>query len=148
MTFLSGFELVAKQLREEAEERARRAVTPQHAACEAAVAGDCDELARERARRVQHEADPVGEVATPDMDKAFRDAYLPPADYPQPVRVGPGDFRRGPITAGQDALGPGMSRRFPSRRLRRRSCHGPGGLWRRRPHRAPTWTETARERRA
>lgn len=108
MTFLSGYEQVNKQLHREAEDRARRAVTPQHAACEAAVAGDDDEVARERARRVQHEADPVGELATPDMDKAYRDAYPSPTEYPQPIRVSPEDFRRGPIRDGQGALSPDL----------------------------------------
>jgi hypothetical protein len=105
---LSSFELASAEIRKAAEQRAaqqqaREALTPQHAACEAAVDGGDDEAARERARRVQHLADP----AAPDLGKALGDAYLPPADYPQPARVSPEDFRRGPTTDRQAALSPG-----------------------------------------
>jgi hypothetical protein len=142
---LSSFELASAEIRKAAEQRAaqqaREAITPQHAACEGAVDGDDDERARERARRVQHLADPAGEVAAPDMDKAFRDAFPGPAGYPVPSVMSPGrgpdhpvlqpgqatpspgygppsafgvpratlnaaDFRRGPLTEGQSALGP------------------------------------------
>jgi hypothetical protein len=46
-------------------------------------------------------------VADADLTKAYRDAVCPPADYPQPARMSPEDFRRGPITEGHDALSAG-----------------------------------------
>jgi hypothetical protein len=108
---LSSFELANAEIRKAAEQRAaqqaRKAITPQHSACEAAVDSSDDERARERDRRVQHLADPVGEVAAPDMDKAFRDAFPSPDGYPAPSVMSPG---RGPdhpvLQQGQAAPGP------------------------------------------
>ncbi len=113
----SAFEVVNKQLRREAEERtaqqqAGEAITPQHAACEGAVDGNDDERAREQARRVQHEADPLPpaapEVAEADLDKTFRDASPGPGAYPAPSAMSPG---RGPVhldlTPGHAAPSPG-----------------------------------------
>jgi hypothetical protein len=42
-------------------------------------------------------------------------AYATPAEYPQPIRVSPEAFRRGPVTQGRAALSPGHEppRSFP-----------------------------------
>lgn len=136
---LSSFELASAEIRKAAERRAAQqageALTPAHAACEGALGQDDDERALEQARRVQHQADPAGEVAAPDIGKAFRDAFPGPAGYPAPSVMSPGrgpdhpiphqgqpaaaaaaavpratlnaaDFRRGLITEGQSAPGP------------------------------------------
>ncbi len=89
------------------------AVTPLHAAAAAGLdARDADEAERRR-QRVQHEADPylheddLPEVAHADLSKAFNQAVDVPEGYPpmRPVRAE--EFRRGPLTAGQEAYSPG-----------------------------------------
>jgi hypothetical protein len=110
----SPLEQDADELRREALKRAGPPLTPQHAACEGALDGE------DRARSVRTaDDDPVVEAqeeagrgpgireGVAELPKAFRDAYGPPADYPQPASVHPEVFRRGPITAGHDALSPG-----------------------------------------
>ena len=111
---LSPFEQAAAEIRKAgeqraAQQRAREALTPQHAACEAAVSGPDDEAAAEEAERVQHLADPYAPApAAPDMDKVFRDAAPGPGAYPAPSAMSPA---RGPahpdLTAGHAAPGPG-----------------------------------------
>ena len=109
---LSSFELASAEIRKAAERRAAQqageALTPAHAEAEGALGQDDDERALEQARRVQHEADPAGEVAAPDMDKAFRDAAPGPATFPAPSAMSPG---RGPVhpdlTAGHATASPG-----------------------------------------
>ena len=117
------------ELEQRLEQRARilkaEALTPQHAAAEAAM-GACDdeedqaEEAEEVRRRVQHEADPylhdAPEVAHADLGKRFDQAYDTPAGYPQMGAVSPETFRRGPIVTGEAAYGPGYcppARRVP-----------------------------------
>lgn len=109
---LSPFELASAEIRRAAEKRAAQqdaeALTPAHAACEGAIDGDDDERALEQARRVQHQADPAGEAAEADLDKAFRDAAPGPATFPAPSAMSPG---RGPVhpvlTAGHATASPG-----------------------------------------
>jgi hypothetical protein len=107
---LSRYEIAAAELRKAAQARARAGVTPAHASAAASLAaceGDGDgqaEDAERRRDRVQHLADPYPDDSAA---KAYRDAYEVPADYPQPVRVSPEDFRRGPVRPGHDAPSPG-----------------------------------------
>lgn len=99
------------------------AVTPQHAAAQAAQAADeagPDEAERRR-QRVQHLADPypadlpeVDEVDLAEVGKRYNQAYDTPAGYPamRPVRAE--QFRQGRVTPGQpmpvprETLAPGM----------------------------------------
>ena len=99
MTFVSKYERANSELRKAHARRDREGLTPQHTAATASLAD------------VEHDdGEPDDEVAAdcePDSVKAFRDAYLVPADYPEPIRVSPEDFRRGPIRVGREALSPG-----------------------------------------
>ncbi len=91
--------------------------TPQHAAAAAAneYAGDVEEdaEARRRRSRVQHVVDPppevVPEVVPADLGKRYTQAYDTPSGYPQPGRVSPEDFRRGPVTGDHAAYSPGYA---------------------------------------
>jgi hypothetical protein len=94
VTFLSKIERANEEMRRTSARRTDR-VTPLHAAAQVGLAADGEG------------AETAGEVAEPDVTKAFRDAVCPPADFPQPVRVSPEDFRRGPVLPGHDALSPG-----------------------------------------
>ena len=92
MAFLSKFERASAELRRVPARPARDGITPAHTAASAGLAGEDDE--------------PDGECE-PEAAKAYRDAYQVPADYPEPVRVSPEDFRRGPIRLGHEAPSPG-----------------------------------------
>ena len=98
-------------------------VTPQHAACEAAVgAEDRDEPdeAERRRLRVQHEADPYSEpaeapeVAHADLSKVHGGVYEPPASFPVPGPVCAAEFRRPLLAADHDARSPGYEPPRPS----------------------------------
>ncbi len=101
------------------------ALTPQHSAAEAGM--DDEETARRRRDRVQHEADPylheedLPEVAHADLPKAFDQAVDVPSGYPAMRPVCAEEFRRGPLTAGQEAYsagyGPGQAFPVPSATL-------------------------------
>ena len=99
MTFVSKYERVNAELRQAHARRDREGLTPEHAAATAGLAdaghddGEPD--------------DEVAAVCEPDSVKVFRDAYQVPAEYPEPIRVSPEDFRRGPIRVGREALSPG-----------------------------------------
>jgi hypothetical protein len=136
----SPFEQDADELRREALKRAGQPLTPQHAACEAVV--DSQDGSTGRLRRVRTaDDDPAVEAqeeagrgpgireGAVEVPKAFRDAHQPPADYPHPVAVRPEDFRRGPITAGHDALSPGYGPplSFPAPPALSRLMPDPGG---------------------
>jgi len=96
VTFLSKFERASSELRKAPSRRERTGLTPQHTAASAGLAGD----------EYDDDGDPVADCE-PDSVKAFRDAYEVPTEYPQPIRVSPEDFRRGPIRGGQEAPSPG-----------------------------------------
>jgi hypothetical protein len=100
----SHLERDADELRHWALKNAGPPLTAAHAAAEGAMDDGDDPVteAQEEAGRGPGIREGVAEVP-----KAFRGAYEPPADYPQPIRVSPEAFRRGPVMAGHDALSPG-----------------------------------------
>jgi hypothetical protein len=80
-------------IRKAAARRSKDGQTPQHPAAAAGLEdGDQDGCDHDH---------------VPAATKAFRDAYEPPAEYPQPIVVHPEDFRKGPLRAGHDAVSPG-----------------------------------------
>jgi hypothetical protein len=95
--------------------KADQALTPQHAAAEAAMDGcdDDEDQAEEVRRRVRHLADPgqpgVPEVAEADLGKRFSQAFDVPSGYPAPGRMDPEAFRRGAIVAGEAAYSVGYA---------------------------------------
>lgn len=121
---LTPFELEQK-LGQQARERVLKAAqppTPGHSAAAAAnqYAGDVGENAdaQRRRSRVQHEPEPyagddddVACVVEPEVDKRFRQAYdNDAAGYPPMTPPPAADmFRRRPITADQEAYGPGYA---------------------------------------
>jgi hypothetical protein len=93
-----------------------QALTPAHAAAEGALgAAEPEEpegAEREARERIRHLADPYApdapEVAHADLGKRYDQAYEVPAGHPAPLGpVSPESFRRGPLTAGEGAYGPG-----------------------------------------
>lgn len=109
---LSDFEW-NQRLERQARERAVKAaaLTPQHAAAEAAMDCDGDEGQAEEVReRIRHQAEPepvdAPEVVHADLDKMFRDAANAPSGYPPFGHVNAEAFRRGPITADHAAYSP------------------------------------------
>ena len=92
----------------------KAAVTPQHAAFEAAVDADgAEDDAVRRRRRIQHDADPYAEAAeipevhVAELGKRYSQAFEVPAGYLQPGRIDPEEFRRAPLAGGQAAYSPG-----------------------------------------
>jgi hypothetical protein len=103
-------EIDAAELRREALKHAARPLTGAHAAAEGAM--DREDSAHAADDRVAEDQEQAGRgpgilEGVADAPKSFRDAYQPPAEYPQSVHVNPGDFRRGPVTGGHEALSPG-----------------------------------------
>jgi hypothetical protein len=96
VTFTSKFERANAEMRTAVARHAGDGITPAHTAAAASLAGDNDE--RDVECNVECE---------PEAVKAYRDAYEVPLDYPEPIRVSPEDFRRGPIRLGHDAPSPG-----------------------------------------
>ncbi len=98
MGFVSKYERANSELRKASARRDGEGLTPEHTRALASL--------EDR----EHDEGPDDEVVAdcaPGLDKAFRDAYDVPTDYPTPIRICPEDFRRGPIRAGREALSPG-----------------------------------------
>ena len=91
MAFLSKFERASAELRRVPARPASDGITPAHTAASAALGGD----------------DEPDAECEPEAVKAYRDAYQVPPEYPEPIRVSPEDFRRGPIRPGHEAPSPG-----------------------------------------
>ncbi len=100
MAFLSKYERASTELRKVPARRSGDGLTPAHTAAAAGLAGDGDE------RDVECDVEPDAECA-PESVKVYRDAYQVPAEYPEPIRISPEDFRRGPVRAGHEAPSPG-----------------------------------------
>jgi len=89
VAFTSKYERANAELR-----RVPASLTPAHTAASADLGAGDDEPGAW--------CEPEAEAA-----KAYRDAYLVPAECPEVIRVSPEDFRRGPIRAGHAAPSPG-----------------------------------------
>lgn len=87
MTFISKYERANGELRKASAGRDGEGLTPEHTRAIASL---------EDGERDDGPDDEVVADCAPELVKVFRDAYEVPADYPQPVRVSPEDFRRGP----------------------------------------------------